>query len=174
MRESNILFPKLSFSVSSVWLPLKGSPNHHKGSPLGFLLAHPGAPYMVFETRSQTGTARFGFIHWTFYSGCIYVPARSCTFFVTLGWGSSSAWARYGGEHSPKLESFPILIRLSFEEHNWRGVWQPRKAGHLSPRSLAKIQAALAKRRLDMKPLVLTTRVIAHIYNIGQWSPYFV
>jgi len=42
-------------------------------------------------------------------------------------------------------EHFPFL-RLSFEEHNWRGVWQPRKAGHLSPRSLAKIQAALAKR----------------------------
>ena len=93
------------------------------------------------------------FIH----SGCIYVPACRCTFFVMLGWGSSSAWARYGGEHSPKLESFPVLIRLSFEEHNWRGVWQPRKAGHLSPRSLAKIQAALAKRRLGMKPLVLTT-----------------
>lgn len=42
-------------------------------------------------------------------------------------------------------QHFPFL-RLSFDEHSWRGLWQPRKAGHLSPRTLALIQAALARR----------------------------
>ncbi|CAK9108963.1 unnamed protein product [Durusdinium trenchii] len=50
----------------------------------------------------------------------------------------------YSGKEALE-EHFPFL-RLPFDEHSWKGIWQPKKAGHLSPRALAKIQAVLAKR----------------------------